>query len=74
MIWSTRAKMRTIKQAYNVIEWFNLRFDAKQFTHKMMQKNNIMSILRRCKKIHHFKSPVVNSAIRVINIVLGRTK
>ena len=33
------------------------------FHAQMMQKINIMSILRQCKKQHHAKNPGVNSAV-----------
>ena len=41
----TTAKVGTIQQNYYVIREVNLRVKAKEFTHKVMQKNCIMSVL-----------------------------
>ena len=40
-----------IRQNYNLIEGINSNAEAKRFTYWTMQRNIIMSILRRCKKI-----------------------
>ena len=44
-ILTTTAKVGTIQQNYNVTGEVNLRVKAKGFTHKVMQRNNIMSVL-----------------------------
>ena len=51
MFLTTRTKMGMIRQSYNGIDGINFRADAKRFTHKTKKKNNIMSAVRRCKKI-----------------------
>ena len=51
MFSTTRTKMGMIRQSYNRRDGINFSADAKRFTHKTKKKNNIMSILRRCKKI-----------------------
>ena len=51
VIWTTRAKVGMILQNYNVMDEVHLRVEAKRFTHKTMQKHNMMSFLRRCKRI-----------------------
>ena len=43
-IFTTTAKVGTIQQNYNVTGEVNLRVKAKEFTHKVMQRNN-MSVL-----------------------------
>ena len=43
MILTTRAKVGTMQQNYNVIGEVNLTGKAKGFTHKMIQQKNIMS-------------------------------
>ena len=58
MVSTTRTKLEIIRQNYNLIDGINLRTeakrdDAKKYHHvnsKTMQRNIIMSILRRCKK------------------------
>ena len=42
-ILTTTAKVGTIQQNYNVTGEVNLRVKAKGFTHKVMQRNNIVS-------------------------------
>ena len=51
MVLNTRTTVGMIRQNYNVIDGINFRAEAKQFTHQTMQKDNIMLILRQCKKI-----------------------
>ena len=51
MFFTARTKMGMIQQSYNEIDRINFRADAKRFTHKTKKKDNIMSIVRRCKKI-----------------------
>ena len=48
-ILTTTAKVGTIQQNYVTGE-VNLRVKAKGFTHKVMQRNNIMSVLGRFNK------------------------
>ena len=50
MVLTTRTKVGMMRQNYNMIDGINFRAEAKQFTHKTMQKYNMMSILRRSKK------------------------
>ena len=45
MILTTTAKVGTIQENDNVIGEVNLRIKAKRFTRKVMQKNNIISVL-----------------------------
>ena len=54
--------MGMIQQSYNEIDGINFRADAKRCTHKTKKKDNIMSIVRRCKKQHHVIFHSVNSA------------
>ena len=51
MFFTARTRMGMIQQSYNEIDGINFRADAKRFTHKTKKKDNIMSIVRRCKKI-----------------------
>ena len=50
MFFTPRTKMGMIQQSYNEIDRINFRADVKRFTHKTKKKDNIMSIVRRCKK------------------------
>ena len=50
MFLTTKTKMRMIRQSYNGTDEINLRANGKPFTHKTEKKNNIMFIIRRCKK------------------------
>ena len=39
-----------MRQSYNGIDKINFGANVKQFTRKTKKKNNIMSIVRQCKK------------------------
>ena len=50
MFLTTRRKMGMIRQNYNEIDRINFGANVKQFTCKTKKKNNIMSVVRQCKK------------------------
>ena len=51
MFLTTRTKMGMMRQGCDKIDRINFRANVKRFTRKKKKKNNIMSIVRQCKKI-----------------------
>ena len=49
------------QQTYNVIDEVSHGIEVKQFTHKIVQKNSMISFLRQWKNKYHVKNSSANS-------------